>query len=201
MDLVGIDRNGTGREREIGGGGGRGAVHGRARAMSAALMAMGIVGMAVSAGAEDSPARRPGLWQTTNTVEGKTEEASRFCTDTATDAEMAKVKAQLPEGGPCSESNRRRDGDLITYDTSCTIAGEQTTSHVVVTLSGGVVERMETASHFTVAIAGMTDGTTTMAWLGACPAGMRPGDVVFPNGLKMNVVRGGHNGGGGQPAH
>jgi hypothetical protein len=29
--------------------------------------------------------------------------------------------------------------------------------------------------------------TMTMTWIGACEAGMRGGDVVMPNGAKMNM--------------
>jgi hypothetical protein len=30
--------------------------------------------------------------------------------------------------------------------------------------------------------------TMTAKWLGPCAAGQRPGDMIMPNGMKMNIL-------------
>jgi hypothetical protein len=44
-------------------------------------------------------------------------------------------------------------------------------------------------SHFDPALFGKTESNSTQTgkWLGACPADMKPGDMLSPNGVKINL--------------
>jgi hypothetical protein len=66
------------------------------------------------------------------------------------------------------------------------IAGETRTSHIVIAGSFD--------SAYTLTVTGQTEGqpagppaTVTAKWLGPCAADQKPGDMIMPNGMKMNI--------------
>ena len=75
------------------------------------------------------------------------------------------------------------------------------TSHGVMTWTGDTAYHMESKSHWDPPMMGKADNTTTQdgQWTGACPAGMKPGDMVMPGGMKMNILEPGTGRMGMQP--
>jgi hypothetical protein len=81
----------------------------------------------------------------------------------------------------------QKSGDTTTIDSVCTVAGKTLTAHVVITGSFD--------SGYTMVITSQSDAlpaprTTTMSakWLGPCAADQKPGDMIMPNGMKMNLL-------------
>lgn len=121
----------------------------------------------------------PGLWKTTTTANGRQAfGASRTCVDAASQ----RVDSLAPGGGEagCNPPQRRRIAGGFAYDLTCEQQGLKTVvtgevrgdaKHVVMTSSARMTgpdgEAMPPA---TVVV--------ESEFLGPCPAGMKPGDVV-----------------------
>jgi len=146
--------------------------------------------IAVPAAADEInlPARKSGEWQIVMQVAGHTI-TTQQCVDAATDKEMMQ-SGFAKAGEDCSSVKQSQDGSTITIDAKCTIGGMQTQTHAVVT--------GDFQSAYTVdAVSDITGGPPQMpkhsevkqnvSWVGACPAGMEPGDIEMPGGMKMNL--------------
>lgn len=140
---------------------------------------------AVPAAAAELPARKAGLWEMTTTVAGHGV-SMRQCIDARTDQAMPAGAGPAAQRN-CSRRDVRTSGDTITFDSVCTVAGETRTSHAVVTGSFD--------SGYTMTVSGEGEGpaaartvTITAKWLGPCAADQRPGDLIMPNGMKMNIL-------------
>jgi hypothetical protein len=83
----------------------------------------------------------------------------------------------------------QNQGSQVITDTVCNIAQSQVTSHTVMTFESPTSFTIEIHSHFDPALFGKTESNSTQTgkWLGACPADMKPGDMLSPNGVKINL--------------
>jgi hypothetical protein len=140
---------------------------------------------AVPAMAAELPPRKAGLWEMTTTSNGRTMPIKQ-CLDAATDQAMQENAGLTPERS-CSKRDVQKSGDTTTVDSVCTIAGKTLTHHMVITGSFD--------SGYTMTMTSQGDGipaarTMTMAakWLGPCAADQKPGDMIMPNGTKINLV-------------
>jgi hypothetical protein len=155
------------------------------------LLVIGAVGMvavltvAVSH-ADELPQRRPGLWEIR--TEGM---AMKQCIDQQTDKEMMKRAAEFNGGGRSSCSKNEVVATANGYEISsiCTAAGSTITSHGVFSgdfskaYSGTVTTSMKPP------LFGRTEDQTKISaeWLGECGPDLKPGDMVMPNGMKVNM--------------
>lgn len=140
------------------------------------------------------PARKAGLWEVV--VRGDTPGPRRGqtvqqCTDAAAEAYM--LMSIVPGQEDCHETRvRRRPGKA---------GGRYDISTVCYVHDNRVQTRMELAGDLQSAYEGRfavehsqagTPNQGPMAfegrWLGACKPGQRPGDMVLPNGVTVNVV-------------
>lgn len=150
-----------------------------------------VVGFAVIAGSvawADTPVphQRPGLWETSMTMAGQPY-TTQSCVTEESQAKMSVFSSQSRQKN-CSSSSvtHNIDGSWTSTSTCKFGPGAARTTHAHVT--------GDMNSKFTVVVT--TDGssapetTMTMAWLGACKPGMKGGDVVTSNGIKMNVLDG-----------
>ncbi|MGA2953400.1 MAG: DUF3617 family protein [Caulobacteraceae bacterium] len=166
--------------------------------MRKAWLAVGAV--LVLAGCHDTPPpRRAGLWNETFTKDGKRDlgiySSVHLCVGPQTDAHspIFSFDAATKQAGArkCTapSAGRRSDG-LYTFSSTCPKAGGGTTR-----TDGLVSGNFHTAYH--MQIASTTEGSTDTRsngrhvveidgqWLGPCPAGLGPGDMILPNGLKL----------------
>jgi hypothetical protein len=128
------------------------------------------------------PARKPGLWQMSMTIAGHPM-ATKQCVDAVTDRQMMQ-SSFARNADKCSSLTSSRSGSTITVDATCA-------------LNGGVVTRTHAViagdfqSEYTVdANTDISGGPAQMPkhsqikqdvkWIGACPAGMKPGDMQMP---------------------
>jgi len=155
---------------------------------SAALL--GLVVSTTSVRADDMPTRKAGLWEVTMhmSVANMPPQVMKFCTDAATDAALFKLGMNAAQG-MCSHQDMHRSGSVVTVDTECKLGETDMTSHSVMTFTGDTAYQTESKSHFNPPMMGRSDSTTTQEakWTGPCPADMQAGDLIGPNGMKMNM--------------
>jgi hypothetical protein len=88
----------------------------------------------------------------------------------------------------CEKRDVQASDSGITIDSVCKSAGKTRNSHIVIT---GSLE-----SKYTMTVTSQAPGISVGApmtlhgeWLGPCSANQRPGDVIMPDGTKINVLR------------
>lgn len=139
--------------------------------------------------------RREGLWRQTVVRDGRSTPFGpmRVCIDAATDAKMTMI-GHAVGGSRCTRSSVRGPDGAISFHSMCSFgrAGVIESSgavqsdfsssyrlHAVSTVHGSVYGPMNGAH--------VTD--TTASYVGPCPSGMAPGEVIIGPGLKINLNR------------
>jgi hypothetical protein len=139
------------------------------------------------------PQRKPGLWKQTMVLDGAPSGGGeiQLCVDAASEAKM-NIAAQNIIGAKCAtpQLSRAADGS-IDFSNSCdmgvkgkiqttgTIKGDFNSSYVAtvaITTTGAPYAQMNGA-HTTV---------ITATWTGPCAPGQTGGDMILPNGMKVN---------------
>ena len=149
--------------------------------------------------AAEMPARKPGLWEIKVSSENRAAagqaggQTIQQCTDAATDQALQSSAGPAAAQRNCSKRDVSKSGDTVTIDSTCTVNGRTSTSHVV--MPGNFTR------DYTMTITSQVEGgraaprTTTMSakWLGACAADQKPGDMILAGGRKINInsLRGG----------
>jgi hypothetical protein len=141
----------------------------------------------ISAGAVELPVRKAGLWEmkVLNAGASKPDMTMQQCTDETTDKDMA--TAMSPMGKEmCSKQDIQKTATGYVTDSICGIAGVTVASHAEIT---GDFNSAYTVKSTVRSERGPAGGTTTIEanWLGACKADQKPGDIVMPGGVKMNI--------------
>jgi hypothetical protein len=137
------------------------------------------------AAADDFPSRKAGLWEVKMTMPGGHSVTTQQCIDAQTDQAM-QSNADARSKKACSKNNVQTSGNTTTVDSVCTIAGKTRTTHTVIT-------RVSDTSYTAVTTTeggspAMPPMTTAGKWLGPCAADQKPGDMIMPNGTKMNIL-------------
>ena len=146
----------------------------------------------VSAGAEELPVRKAGLWEMKIVKTGSSlpDMAMQHCTDATTDKDMANSFSPMVKQ-VCSKQDIQKTATGYVSDSVCNVAGISTTSHAEITGDFSSAYTVKSSSHIQGGPAGAAgrDATTTIEakWLGACKPDQKPGDIVIPGGFKMNV--------------
>ena len=150
---------------------------------------------ALPAGAVDMPPRKPGLWEAsvTTTIAGQTSspQVSQQCIDAETDTAMRALDSGLLQA-KCQRRDLRREGNSLVLDAECRagdtaigargVSSGNFDSDYITTLT---LTRLGTPAFPTIPPE-MTI-TRTVRWIGACRADQKPGDMVLPNGARMNI--------------
>jgi len=113
---------------------------------------------------------------------------SKFCIDAATESALAGVGLSASKE-MCSQYDVQVSGNIVTIDTTCKLGQSTQTAHAVTTYSGDSSYRTDIRSHYAPPLFKDTDNEMTLEgeWLGACPADMKPGEMIGPGGLKMDL--------------
>jgi len=151
---------------------------------------LGIGCASPAAWADDMPRRKPGLWEVNmHMAANLPPQTMKLCIDAATDAAMYKMGMDAAQG-MCSHNDMHRSGNVVTMDSLCKMGETQTSTHIVITFSGDSAYKTDIKSHMDPPIMGRGEMAMTQdgKWTGPCPADMKPGDVVAPNGMKMNLT-------------
>jgi hypothetical protein len=160
------------------------------------LLAIALLGVAGTVAAVDLPAnmpkRKPGLWEMQTSGMGGHAQSTKLCLDADTDRDMYKMGAQM-SGQMCSKFNINVQGNSVVADAVCNIQAPSgamnITSHSETRFEGDTAYHTDTQIKYDPAMMGHSEMTVTSTgrWVGQCPAGQKPGDMVMPNGTTMNI--------------
>jgi hypothetical protein len=136
-------------------------------------------------GIKDLPDIKEGLWASSTTMPGSADKTmhTTMCTSNAVSRKMYE-DIHKDADRPCKPVHSDRVGSVITQSIECNFNGRVTHSTSVTTMSGntGMHIEMRDADN-------KVSNTIDMKWVGACPAGMKLGDVTGPDGkVMMNVM-------------
>lgn len=160
--------------------------------VGAAIGALAFCGWAVNgAFADQLPARKPGMWELTVTNDGQPTHTMKQCIDEKTDAKMQQTGAEMAEklGGSCKKNTLTKTSSGFSGESECTFGATTMSSKSTFTgdFQSAYSGKVETT--YTPAFMGKTGSKAEIAakWAGPCSDGMVPGDMLLPNGMKMNI--------------
>ena len=144
-----------------------------------------------TAGAVELPVRKAGLWEMKVLRAGSPspEMTMQQCTDETTDKDMS--TAMSPMGKEmCSKQDIQKTATGFVTDSVCGIAGVSIKSRAEITGDFNSAYTVKSTSQSEGGPAGAPRENTTVIeakWLGACKPDQRPGDIMMPGGIKMNI--------------
>lgn len=136
------------------------------------------------------PRRKPGLWSHTMAAEGMNQ-TMQVCIDEDTDAKMT-VWGQAVDKEMCSKNSFAAVPGGYAFESECDM-GEmgRVVSKGSATGDFNSAYKVKTSSTTTGSTMAQSNKTSEMTltakWEGACPAGMKGGDVTLPGGMKINM--------------
>jgi hypothetical protein len=148
-------------------------------------------GTAHDAGAVELPVRKAGLWEMKVVRAGSPvpDMTMQHCTDETTDKEMSTAFSPMSKE-VCSKQEIQKTATGYVTDSVCSVGGMTMTSHSEITGDFNSAYTIRSTSHSEPGLSGVPrDNTMTIEakWLGACKADQKPGDIVMPGGLKINI--------------
>ena len=151
--------------------------------------AFAIAALLVATGthAADMPKRKPGLWQIeTRMAAGPSMGAIKQCIDEKTDNFYQQLGEQHLD--KCSESEIKNAGDRILVHSVCNMGGSIATTDAAFTGRFDSDYRGDIRVKYNPPMHGMSEASMSISakWLGPCQAGQKPGDMILPNGMKIN---------------
>jgi hypothetical protein len=155
------------------------------RSRSPFCIALSILAVVVCAGAQ--PPLKEGLWSshtvTTNQPGNKkTEGARSICRSHAYDEHVREIAKKAEE--KCKTISENSSGQKITTVSECTIGSSVLRTTGTATMSGDIAAHSETRTTYAPPMYGLTETTMVMdqKYVGACPAGVGPGDTIEAGG-------------------
>lgn len=155
--------------------------------------ALGLLVLLPAAGAQavDLPTRKAGLWEMKMVRTGGAvpDMTMQHCTDATTDKQMS--TSFSPGKETCAKQDIQKTATGYVSDTVCSVAGMTITSHAEITGDFNSAYTVKSTSKSEGGPANIVrDSTTTIEakWLGACKSDQKPGDIVMPGGMKMNIM-------------
>ncbi len=134
------------------------------------------------------PHRRAGLWEQRTTLAGAPVTVSKLCIDRATEAALIGGGAQTARAD-CPVFQSQTVGTATISDATCKKGALTVSTHTVGTFVGDSQFHLDVRSHSTGPGA-PPDATVSIdgAWTGACPANMKPGDLMLPDGKIVHLT-------------
>jgi uncharacterized protein DUF3617 len=139
----------------------------------------------------EMPIRKAGLWEMKVMRSGSPmpEMTMQHCTDESTDKEMSSAFSPMAKE-LCSKQDIQKTATGYVSDSVCKVGAMSITSHSDIVGDFNSAYTVKSTSHNEGGAAGMPrDSTTTVEakWMGACKPDRKPGDILMPGGIKMNV--------------
>ena len=111
------------------------------------------------------------------------------CTDETTDKEMSTAFSPMAKE-ICSKKDIQKTATGYVSDSVCGFAGVSIASHAEIVGDFNSAYTVKSTSHSEggpAALKGDHVTTVEAKWLGACKPDQKPGDIVMPGGMKMNI--------------
>ena len=146
---------------------------------------------ALDALALELPVRKAGLWEMKMVRTGGSmpDMTMQHCTDASIDKQMS--TSFSPGKETCAKQDIQKTAAGYVSDSICSVAGMTVTSHAEITGDFNSAYTVKSTSRSEGGPSGVArDSATTIEakWLGACKADQKPGDIVMPGGMKMNIL-------------
>ena len=158
------------------------------------VLSLGAVALLALAQNIELPPMKEGLWAihhiTIQSPSGKKMESiDRLCRNHEYDAF---IRAEAKKAPGCKILHESLKGAVYTSETECTALGTVIHAKSTVTTGDNAV-RSESHAVNTPPLNGVTENTIIMEqkYVGACPADLRPGDLVRADGIKINAWKAG----------
>jgi hypothetical protein len=150
------------------------------------------IGAAAPAAAQDYPKLKSGQWEVTTTTAKAPPNAPVHKVTQCTDEAVQKQMIDMGKGMQremCSKSDFRRDGASWVGDSVCQMGESKMVGHTVMTFQGDSAYKTVMSTKYDPPFMGMKESSATMEgkYVGACRDGLVPGDMVMPDGRKMNI--------------
>jgi len=156
---------------------------------SITLLAM-LIPWGAGALALDLPKRKSGLWdiKISRASSNRPSQTIQMCIDQKTD-NMAQQMGESVAREACSKQQIRREGNKIVGDSVCTIGDTTATSHTVFSGEFDRAYHGEIRTKYSPPLMGKSENLTLIdaRWTGPCQADQKPGDMIMPNGMKINI--------------
>jgi hypothetical protein len=141
--------------------------------------------------ADEPPTRKAGLWEmkVVRTGAPSPDMTMQQCTDESTDKEMSVAFSPMAKD-ICTKKDIHKTATGYVSDSVCGFAGVSIASHAEIVGDFNSAYTVKSTSHSEGGPAAMKgDHVTTVEakWLGACKPDQKPGDIVMPGGMKMNI--------------
>ena len=172
----------------------------RFRAATAALL---LLATGAALAGPTFPPRKAGLWEMRISmadpkaagkeggVFGGDGMVMQHCVDAATDKAMQEMGDQpVMNRKFCKEEMRNEAGKLLVHQSVCKGSTGTVTTRVVISGDFDTQYRVQSNTTTEPPQKGKPSEDMVMnaKWKGACAAGQRPGDMVMPGGMKMNIM-------------
>jgi len=148
---------------------------------------------AMPAVSDELPQRKAGLWEIKMMMGGRELPFRNIqqCTDAETDASMSANLGGVM-GSDCAKPRISNSGGTITVDSTCKIGAGTTSTRAVITGDFNsaytiAVTPMPAAGAATAGSGTQPPMTMQAKWIGPCLEGQRPGDIIMPGGIKLNI--------------
>jgi hypothetical protein len=135
------------------------------------------------------PPVKDGLWEThsTQTQQGKTvsDTSMKICQSKELTKSMQSIGEDMRKKNKCTSTVSQPAANTYVEESRCAEGpNADTVTRMIYTFQGDTASHME--MHMNV---GKTETVMTMdsQYVGTCPAGMKPGDVVLADGKKISV--------------
>jgi len=156
---------------------------------SITLLAM-LISWGACALALDLPKRKSGLWdiKISRASSNRPPQTIQMCIDQKTD-NIAQQMGESVAREACSKQQIRREGNKILGDSVCTIGDTTATSHTVFSGEFDRAYHGEIRTKYSPPLMGKAENVTLIdaKWTGPCQADQKPGDMIMPNGMKINI--------------
>ena len=141
--------------------------------------------------ATEFPTLKSGQWEMTTTTSAAPANTRKtmVCLDASTQRQMLDM-SQGMQKEMCTKMTMRRDGAKYITEAECRLGDSVVRSRGVMTMLSDTAYRTEASATFDPPIGNeLKESKTTVEgkFLGACRDGMQPGDMLMPNGQKINL--------------
>lgn len=157
------------------------------RVMALAISGGGLAAAPALADPLEMPSRKPGLWEMKLDKAGA--QTMQQCTDATTEKEMASTFGPMAKE-MCSKQEMKKTATGLVVDSTCKIGNMTSVSHTEFSGDFNSAYTVTTSSKNSGGPAGMPAETINVIeakWIGACKPDQKPGDILMPGGLKMNI--------------
>jgi hypothetical protein len=143
-----------------------------------------------AANATDPPQVKEGLWSIrsqsiTNPGNKASDHTATICRNHAFDQKVRQAQKSMPG---CKTVSENLQGNEYSVHTQCTVRGSQIDSLTTVVFTGDSAAHSENHATYKPDLDGVAEMTLTQdqKFIGACPAGVQPGDITRPDGTVIH---------------